>query len=485
MSLIDTDNPPEARPLRVGSDVPFYLGLTFIGGTYILLLLGMLFAEMTHTSPAHIWKALQTEEVQYSIELSLLSCGITTLLSVWVAVPIGYLMSRHEFRGKALIDSVLDIPIVLPPLVVGLCLLILFNSPAAVFAESLLKRGELFLADHLLPALWLVGLVFLGFAALLLLRRWLPSLRLRVIAAGSLTAALFLGLTWSYLFPRLPEWVPVPERFEPVKVQRLDQSPLRASREVYRAAFSFHGTAVELHEALLGRFQQAGLPLPRLLGGPDELRRAGRRRYLVAAAEGDNKLPRNREILISCRPQLPPEKRQKTETNLTTEPVKWVVTFDVQRPAEVAEARIVPPLTFPVTMEIPAVILAQFMVACAFAVRTMRVTFDQLSPRFEQVALTLGCNRAQAFWRVVLPQCRRGMLAAGTLAWARALGEFGPILIFAGSTRMKTEVLSTTVFLELTVGNIEGAVAASLIMILAAIIVLVLARVLGLKRTAF
>ncbi len=96
---------------------------------------------------------------------------------------------------------------------------------------------------------------------------------------------------------------------------------------------------------------------------------------------------------------------------------------------------------FPVTYPIPSVILAQFSVACAFAVRTMRVTFDQINPRTEQVALTLGCRRSQAFWLVVLPEARRGMITAATLAWARSLGEFGPILVFSGATRMHTEVL--------------------------------------------
>ena len=62
-------------------------------------------------------------------------------------------------------------------------------------------------------------------------------------------------------------------------------------------------------------------------------------------------------------------------------------------------------------------ILAQFMVACAFAVRTMRATFDQIDPRREQVALTLGCSRFQAFGMVVLPEAKRGMLTAGTLGW--------------------------------------------------------------------
>ena len=63
----------------------------------------------------------------------------------------------------------------------------------------------------------------------------------------------------------------------------------------------------------------------------------------------------------------------------------------------------------PITYAVPSVILAQFAVACAFAVRTMLVTFDQISPRCEQVALTLGCNRSQAFWRVALPEARRGV----------------------------------------------------------------------------
>ncbi|MEC7869098.1 MAG: ABC transporter permease, partial [Candidatus Poribacteria bacterium] len=134
-----------------------------------------------------------------------------------------------------------------------------------------------------------------------------------------------------------------------------------------------------------------------------------------------------------------------------------------------------------ITYGIPAVILAQFMVACAFAVRAMRVSFDQLDPRQEQVALTLGCNRNQAFWLVVLPEVRHGILTAATLAWSRSLGEFGPILIFAGATRMRTEVLPTTVFLELSIGNVEAAVAVSLLMVFAAMIVLVIVRIYGLK----
>ncbi|HVJ69224.1 MAG TPA: ABC transporter permease subunit, partial [Caulifigura sp.] len=102
-----------------------------------------------------------------------------------------------------------------------------------------------------------------------------------------------------------------------------------------------------------------------------------------------------------------------------------------------------------------------------------------INPRAEQVARTLGCSRGQAFWRITLPQAGSGMLSAFTVAWARSLGEFGPILVFAGATRMRTEVLSTTVFLELSVGRLEASVAVSLLMVLMAFVVLGVLRAVG------
>lgn len=265
-------NPNAPAPHQPPSDAPFYAGLAVLGGGYVVLIVAMLLADATFTTPGHLLAALRNADLQYALKLSLLSCTLTTLLSLWVSVPIGYLLSRFEFRGRALLDAILDIPIVLPPLVIGLSLLILFQTSAGQYFQ----------------------------------------------------------------------------------------------KHAFRVAY-----------------------------------------------------------------------------------------------------------------EIPSVVLAQFMVACAFAVRTMRVTFDQINPRREQVALTLGCSRSQAFWRVVFPETRTGLLAAATLAWARALGEFGPILVFSGATRHKTEVLPTSVFLELSVGNLEAAVAVSLLMVALAVIVLILVRVSG------
>jgi molybdate transport system permease protein len=76
------------------------------------------------------------------------------------------------------------------------------------------------------------------------------------------------------------------------------------------------------------------------------------------------------------------------------------------------------------------------------------------------------------------------MMTAFTLAWARSLGEFGPLLVFAGLTPMKTVVLSSSVFLEINVGNLEGAVAVSLIMVTAALIVLIVTRMWGSREIA-
>lgn len=129
-----------------------------------------------------------------------------------------------------------------------------------------------------------------------------------------------------------------------------------------------------------------------------------------------------------------------------------------------------------VTYEIPAIILAQFTVVTAFAIRTMRGCFEQINDRPEKVALTLGASDYQVFAKVAFPQSIGGIIAAFTLAWARAIGEFGPILIFAGTTRMKTEVMPTTVYLSFQSGDLRSAVSASIILVSIAVLVLLFVR---------
>ena len=128
---------------------------------------------------------------------------------------------------------------------------------------------------------------------------------------------------------------------------------------------------------------------------------------------------------------------------------------------------------------VPGIILAQFFPTAGFAVRAMKGAFDSVDPRMEQVARTLGCSEAKAFWWVVLPLARNGMFAGAIMTWARCVGIFGPIVMFCGATRMKTEVLPVAVFLNMSIGKVETALAIAVVMLILAVVTLVVFKKLG------
>jgi molybdate transport system permease protein len=251
----------------------FWCGVVLVTGLYLAFLLALIVSTATYTTAGHLWAELRSGDIRFAIGLSLLSATTSALLALFLAVPAGYLLARARFPGKSWLEAMLDIPIVLPPTVVGLCLVVFFQTSAGQAIEH------------------------------------------------------FISFT-------------------------------------YTAA---------------------------------------------------------------------------------------------------------------------GVVLAQFVVAAAFAVRVMRGAFEHLSARPEEVAMTLGCSRGQAVWLVTLPAAKRGIFAAFSLAWGRSLGEFGPVLVFAGIVRRKTEVLSTSIYLEYTSGHLEAAVAVSLLMVALAILVLVAVRTAGEK----
>ena len=115
--------------------------------------------------------------------------------------------------------------------------------------------------------------------------------------------------------------------------------------------------------------------------------------------------------------------------------------------------------------EVPGIILAQFGVAAALAVRLMKSTFDSIGPRYEIVARTLGCSVWKAFFKVTLPVAKNGVVAAGILAWARAVGEYGATVTLAGATQMKTETLPIAIYLNVASAEVDRAVAVTFILI--------------------
>jgi len=124
------------------------------------------------------------------------------------------------------------------------------------------------------------------------------------------------------------------------------------------------------------------------------------------------------------------------------------------------------------------IVLCQFVAAASFAIRSAKTAFDDVDLRFENVALTLGCTQWGSFRRVSLPLARNGIIAGGILTWARALGLFGPLIIFVG-TAGGVRVLSTTIFLEQSVGNLEVALAIALLLIFVALIAVTGIRLVG------
>jgi len=128
------------------------------------------------------------------------------------------------------------------------------------------------------------------------------------------------------------------------------------------------------------------------------------------------------------------------------------------------------------------IVLCQFAVSASYGIRAAKSAFDGVDRRLEHLALTLGCTRPGAFWMVALPMARSGLAGGAVMAWARAIGVFGPLMVFAGAVRMKTEVMPTTVYLELSIGRIEPALAVSLLMLAIAMVALVLIHAFGQAR---
>ena len=124
----------------------------------------------------------------------------------------------------------------------------------------------------------------------------------------------------------------------------------------------------------------------------------------------------------------------------------------------------------------PGIVLAQFTIISALAVRLLKSTFDSIDPRYERVARTLGCSQPEAFFRVTLPLARDGLIASGILTWARAVGEFGATVTLAGATAFRTETLPTAIFLSLASADIEKAIAVIFVLIIIAVAALLLIR---------
>jgi len=261
--------PPVAGPRlhRVSVVTVAFLAL------FLLSVAALVVADLWFTDAASMAKVLASEEVRYAVRLSLLTSACTLVLVIVFAIPVGYALSRYRFPGSVVLDAMVDLPIVMPPVILGVSLLVFFRTP--------------------------VG-------------RWIESI----------------------------EWL----------------------RFVYT---------------------------------------------------------------------------------------------------------------------IKGIVLCQFFLSASLGIRAAKAAFDAAEQRLEHLALTLGCTHGQAFRMVALPMARNGLAAGAVMAWARAVGVFGPLLIFVGAVPLKTTVMPTVVYLEISIGRIEPALAVAVLMLAMAMVALVLLHWLG------
>ena len=121
------------------------------------------------------------------------------------------------------------------------------------------------------------------------------------------------------------------------------------------------------------------------------------------------------------------------------------------------------------------VVVAQTFVAMPFLVLTVEAAFRQQDTRFEEAARTLGGSRWYVFRRVTLPAIRPGLVAGAVLAWARALGEFGATITFAGNFPGRTQTMPLAIYLANEIDPDE-AIVLSLVLIAVSFAVLVMLR---------
>ena len=133
---------------------------------------------------------------------------------------------------------------------------------------------------------------------------------------------------------------------------------------------------------------------------------------------------------------------------------------------------------FAVVFSPTGIVFAQLIVNLPFAIRMMRTAFGTVNPRIEFVAQTLGAMPGDVFRTIIVPLCRNSIISTFVLTWARGMGEFGATLMLVGVTRMKTETLPGSIYLSISTGNTETAMATAMIMLIVSTLTLVVANVL-------
>lgn len=124
------------------------------------------------------------------------------------------------------------------------------------------------------------------------------------------------------------------------------------------------------------------------------------------------------------------------------------------------------------------VIVALIFISLPFVVRTVQPVLEELESEVEEAAASLGADRWQIFWRVIFPAVRPALLTGFTLAFARAIGEYGSVIFIAGNLPMVSEITPLLIVSKLEQYDYSGAAAVSVVMLVISFVLLLLINLL-------
>jgi sulfate transport system permease protein len=119
-----------------------------------------------------------------------------------------------------------------------------------------------------------------------------------------------------------------------------------------------------------------------------------------------------------------------------------------------------------------SVVMALLFVTLPFVVRAVQPVLLELDREMEQAAESLGAGRATVFRRIILPNLLPAIIAGGGLAFARAVGEFGSLVLITGNIPFQTQAASVFIFSQVESDNPVGASAVSVVLLVVALVVL-------------
>jgi sulfate transport system permease protein len=145
------------------------------------------------------------------------------------------------------------------------------------------------------------------------------------------------------------------------------------------------------------------------------------------------------------------------------------------------------PLGIKVAFTPLGVLVALTFIGLPFVVRTVQPVLEDFEPELEEAAATLGADRWQTFWRVIIPAVGPALLTGFTLAFARAVGEYGSVIFIAGNMPMVSEITPLLIITKLEQYDYAGATAIAVVMLVISFALLLLINLLqwwSSKRTA-